>query len=126
MSSKSEENNSSRTTRYTSHALVEFRKSKWLPFGIYSGVLLDLSQGGFKMEFTGENHITPNSTYWISIPLGPLGIKYPNKFQAKIEARWFDGKRYRVGGTFLNLKETDRQVLEQVIEKLEEKGLANL
>jgi len=126
VSSKSEEKKVDRKTRYKSHALVEFRKSKWFPFHIHSGVLLDLSLGGFKMEFTGEHVIQANSNYWISIPLGPLGIATPSKFQAQIEARWFDNKRFRVGGSFLNLSEADKHVLSTIISRLEERGLAHL
>lgn len=122
MSSKTED----RKTRYKSHALVEFKKAKWLPFGVHSGVLLDLSLDGFKLEFTGEVYVKPNSTSWVSIPLSPLGIKAPGKFQGKVEVRWFDEKRFRIGGTFQGLSTTDKQILAQVIEVLEEKGLANL
>ena len=98
--------------------LVDFKKYKWWPFGVHSGVLLDLSLGGFKMEFTGEVSIKAPSSYWISIPLSPLGINHPLRFQAKVEVRWFDENRFRIGGTFAGLEEADEHVLEQVVEKL--------
>ena len=50
-------NNSSlknRESRFVSHAIVELRKFKHLPFFCHSAVLLDLSPSGFKLEFTGE------------------------------------------------------------------------
>ena len=122
MSSKSDD----RTTRYTSHALVEFKKNKILPFGIHSGVLLDLSLGGLKMEFTGESQAKEGKSYWITIPLSPLGIKAPKKFTAKIQCRWFDGDKFRLGGSFLGLQEVDLHILQQIINKLNERGLANL
>lgn len=122
MSSKTDDRN----TRYTSHALVELRKSKIIPFGIHSGVLLDLSLGGLKMEFTGESKAKQGSSYWITIPLSPLGINAPKKFMARIECRWFDNERYRLGGSFVGLEEVDTNLLQQIISKLEERGLANL
>lgn len=115
-----------RQKRYQSHALVDFKKNRWLPIGIHSGVLLDLSMSGFKMEFTGEVKANSGSTYWISIPLSPLGILAPAKFNAKIKCRWFDQERYRIGGTFSNLSESDKLILQKVIEKLDERGLAQL
>jgi hypothetical protein len=48
-----------RESRYASHALVELRRFKILPFGVHSAVLLDVSLGGFKIEFTGEINAKP-------------------------------------------------------------------
>ena len=76
------------------------------------------------MEFTGEVKIKAPSTCWISIPLSPLGINHPPRFQAKVEVKWFDENRYRIGGIFSGLEKNDEQILEQVIEKLSERGLA--
>ena len=66
-----------RAHRYISHALVEVRRFKLLPFFCDSAVLLDISASGFKLEFTGEVKVSPGNQYWLNIPLSPLGIYAP-------------------------------------------------
>ncbi len=112
-----------RAVRFTSHALVEIRRFRFLPFQCYSGVLLDISTGGFKLEFTGEIHVKPGAQYWLSIPLAPLGILAPKRIVCQVECRWFDSKRYRIGGVFMKLTRTEQLIIEQVIETLRTKGL---
>lgn len=114
--------NIARENRYPSHALVEVCKFKHLPFGIHSAVLLDISQSGFKAEFTTEVRVRPGTKYWLSIPLTPLGIFAPARLLCRGECRWFDEKKFRIGGTFAELDKTDRHILEQVIETLRERG----
>ena len=63
-----------RQQRYISHALVEVKRFKVLPFFCYSSVLLDISLGGFKLEFTSEVVITPGTQYWLNIPLSRLTL----------------------------------------------------
>lgn len=113
---------SSRQNRFQSHALVEIRKYKHLPFGVNSAVLLDISIGGFKAEFTSEVKAKPGEKFWISIPLSPLGIFAPSKFMCQAEFRWFDQKRFRVGGVFFKINEADTLILEKVIKTLQEKN----
>jgi len=107
-----------RPDRYLSHALVEVKKFKNLPFFCDSAVLLDLSSGGFKLEFTNEVRVEPGSRYWLSIPLSPLGIYAPKYLQLRSECRWFDDSRFRIGGTFIDLNKKDQMILEQVVENL--------
>ncbi len=111
-----------RENRYASHALVELRKFKHLPFRVHSAVLLDISLGGFKAEFTGEVKARSGEEFWLSVPLVPLGIFAPTRLFCRGETRWFDEKRFRIGGVFLQLTKTDRHVLEQVIETLRQRG----
>lgn len=113
---------SKREDRFPSHALVELRRFKHLPFFIHSAVLLDISRGGFKIEFTGEVGARPGDQYWINIPLTPLGIYAPSRMLCRGECRWFDEKRYRVGGVFMNLTKTDRHIIDQVVETLKKRG----
>lgn len=112
-----------REPRITSHALVDVKKFKHLPFFTESAVLLDLSVAGFKLEFTGEVESKPGVQYWLSIPLRPLGITSPNKLMCRAECRWFDESRFRIGGVFVNLTKADRLILEQVLEALRSKGM---
>jgi hypothetical protein len=107
-----------RQERIISHALVEVRRYRFLPFFCYSAVLLDISLNGFKLEFTSEVSLSPSRQYWLNIPLSPLGIYAPKKLTCKCECRWFDGKRFRIGGVFLNLTKTQKLVIEQAIEGL--------
>lgn len=111
-----------RESRYASHALVELRRFRHLPFGVHSAVLLDISLGGFKIEFTGESVIKPGVQFWLSIPLTPLGIYAPSRLLCKGECRWFDAKRYRLGGVFLQLTKTDRHIIDHVVETLKQRG----
>lgn len=111
-----------RQERFVSHALVEVRASRYFPIGIHSAVLLDISLGGFKLEFTGEVAAAPGKQYWLIIPLAPLGIFAPKRLMCKVECRWFDEKRYRIGGVFVGLSKTDQLLVEQTIESLKQHG----
>ncbi len=111
-----------RAQRYVSHALVEVKRFKYLPFFCDSAVLLDISVGGFKIEFTAEVQVAPGNQYWLSIPLSPLGIYAPKKLLCKCECRWFDETRYRIGGTFIDLSKTDRMLIEQIVSSLKSRG----
>jgi hypothetical protein len=120
--SNSSSNSSPRQDRFVSHALVEVRRYKLLPIFVKSAVLLDISLGGFKLEFTGEVKVSPGDQYWLSIPLTPLGIYAPTKLMIKSEVRWFDDKRFRMGGVFMQLTDTDKLVIEQILDSLKKRG----
>lgn len=111
-----------RDSRYLSHALLEVRRFRYLPFGIQSAVLLDISAGGFKIEYTGEFRAKPGSQFWLSIPLAPLGIYAPTRLMCQGECRWFDEKRFRVGGVFTNLTRADHLIIDQIIDTLKRRG----
>lgn len=111
-----------RADRFTSHALVEIRKYKSLPFFAKSAVLLDISTGGFKMEFTGEHRVHPGQHIWMRIPLTPLGIYSPTSLTILGEVKWFDDKKYRVGGVYLTLTDNERIIIDQVIDSLRKRG----
>lgn len=111
-----------RPARFTSHALAEVRKFKYLPFLCHSAVLLDISLGGFKLEFTGEVNATPGSQYWLSIPLSPLGIYAPSRLMCRAEVRWFDARRHRIGGVFMEITKKDQLIIEQIIDSLRKRG----
>jgi hypothetical protein len=115
-----------RENRYSSHALVELRRFRLLPFGVNSAVLLDISAGGFKAEFTGEAKVKPGDQFWLSIPLTPLGITAPGRLLCRGECRWFDGKRFRIGGVFLALSKNERLVMDQIISTLRARGAINI
>ena len=113
---------SGRAERFLSHALVEVRRFKFLPFFIRSAVLLDISLGGYKLEFTGEMIVRPGDQYWLNVPLTPLGIYAPSRLMIRSEVRWFDERRYRVGGTFIDLTDTDRLIIDQILDSLKKRG----
>lgn len=112
-----------RPSRYASHAIVEIRNYRHLPFGIHSAVLLDISLGGFKFEYTSEVTSKPGKQFWMAIPLAPLGIYAPSRLILRGECRWFDEGKYRVGGVFVDVNKVDSLILEQVIETLRQKGV---
>lgn len=112
---------SPRQERFVSHALVEVRKFRDLPFFCYSAVLLDVSLSGYKLEFTSEMNVKVGDTFWLNIPLSPLGIAAPKRLACKAECKWFDPKKFRMGGTFINLERNQELVLSQVVEVLQDK-----
>lgn len=91
-----------RPERVISHALVEMRHSSWWPFGIKSAVLLDVSEGGFKIEFTGKANYSQGDKLILSIPLSPFGISAPRAISIPVEVVWFDKEKMRCGGIFRN------------------------
>jgi PilZ domain len=121
-SSDSKQSVINRENRYTSHALVEYRKFKYLPLNIHSAVLLDISLGGFKIEFTSEKKVKTGEQFWLHIPLTPLGIYAPARLICRGECRWFDTNRYRLGGIFTDLSKTDRLIIDQIVDTLKVRG----
>ncbi len=107
-------------TRYESHALLEVRTSKWNPFAIESAILIDLSWGGFKIEFVGSlKPIRPESWLRLSIPLAPFGIALPQMLKVEAQTKWFDERSSRCGGVFLHSTEDERLVIGKIIEFVE-------
>lgn len=111
-----------RAKRFLSHTLVELRQWKKIPFFCYSAVVLDISTGGFKLEFTGETVSVPGKRYWLHVPLAPLGIPSPKYFSCLCECRWFDPKRYRMGGSFVNLSPEDLKLIELMMNSIKTRG----
>lgn len=111
-----------RAKRFLSHTLVELRQFKRLPFFCSSAVVLDISSGGFKLEFTGETLSVPGKRYWLHIPLTPLGIPSPRTFSCLCECRWFDPKRFRMGGSFVNLSAEDHKLIEVIMNSIKTRG----
>ena len=122
LAAKSNNSLTNRESRFVSHAIVEMRKFKHLPFYCHSAVLLDLSPSGFKLEFTGETQIEPGDVYWLQIPLSSFGIYTPKSITVKCQCRWFDFSRYRVGGAFLNVSKRDLVIIESILENLTNKS----
>ena len=117
---KTPDNHVDRKDRFISHALVEVRKYRWWPFGIHSAVLLDISLQGFKCEFTAPFEASIGDCYWLTIPLPPLGIFAPAKLTCLSECRWFDKNKMRIGGVFVELDKTQRLLIEQVVNTLDQ------
>lgn len=110
-----------RPQRFMSHALVEVRKFKRLPFLIQSGILLDMSSAGFKIEFTSMNpKVKRGDSLWLHIPLSPLGIRGPGVLSCKIEVRWFDERASRMGGVFIDLDHLSLLTIEQIISRFKD------
>ena len=111
-----------RPARYISHALVEVKKFRNLPFFVHSAILLDMSVAGFKIEFTGQTRFEPGAQMWIQIPLYPLGIKGPKYLSCRVEVKWFDDTRMRMGGVFVNIEKASKSLVDQVISRLRDGG----
>jgi hypothetical protein len=111
-----------RAQRFLSHTLVELRQFKYLPFFCDSAVVLDISSGGFKLEFTGETFFVPGKRSWLYIPLMPLGINNPRKLLCLCECRWFDPKRFRMGGSFVNPSADEVELIEKIMGSIKARG----
>jgi len=112
-----------RAERVISHALVEMRPYRWLPFGIKSAVLLDLSSSGFKAEFTGAVQCKTGDRFFMHIPLMPFGIKAPSSISCAVIVKWFDPQKMRIGGIFDSVTNTNQVYLDQIIAKVKVQGL---
>ena len=111
-----------RQERIRSHTFVELRRFKHLPIFCHSAVLLDVSLGGFKVEFTGEVKLEPGQKYWVMIPMSPLGIVDTPKIYCLGECRWFDDTRFRMGGIFLNLGREEMAAIEKIVTVLKKRS----
>jgi len=106
----------SRAERVISHALVEVRRHpRWWPFGVRSAVLLDVSETGFKIEFTGQASYQGGEKLFMEIPLHPFGILAPRSIVLSIQIVWFDSQKMRCGGVFLNPNHTVSVVLQKIM-----------
>lgn len=121
LASKNNSSLANRESRFVSHAIVELRRFKHLPFYCHSAVLLDLSPSGFKIEFTGETQVEPGDIYWLQIPLASFGIYTPKSITIKCQCRWFDSSRYRIGGAFINIAKRETVIIESMLENLTKK-----
>ena len=108
-----------RDQRYPSHALIDVSTSKWNPFSECSAVLLDLSQGGFKIEFVNPVVLKTGMKINLTIRLSPFGILTPEHLKLKAEVKWFDPDKLRCGGLFVGPSEADFYVLDKVIAQLQ-------
>lgn len=115
MNSPSQPNQTDRSERVMSHALVELRSHSWWPFGIKSAVLLDLSATGFKIELTGPANIALESIHLLTIPLSPFGLAAPSYIQTKVKIKWFQKEKMRIGGTFESVRPSDTIYLDRII-----------
>ena len=114
---------SGRAERFQSHALVELRRFRLFSWFPKSAVLLDLSMGGFKLEFSGPTTVLSGERFWLTIPLRPLGVLGPPAVVLRVEVKWYDQGRGRVGGVFLNPSKVERMLLVQLVENLRQRGL---
>ena len=110
-----------RQERFLSHAVVDVCKYRYLPVFVQSAMLLDISVGGFKLEFFSENMVSSGNQFWLKIPLSPLGVYAPKTLISRCECRWYDAQRMRMGGAFFETTKTQQIILEQVVEGLKDR-----
>ena len=109
--------------RYRAHVLAELKKYRWIPFfSTYSGVIIDLSDFGMKFSFSAEVDIKPFTSCFVRIPLASLNIEEPRMFEANVEVKWFDQKKYKMGALFINLNASQKKLLKKMISALNEKN----
>jgi hypothetical protein len=47
----------------------------------------------------------------------------PQRLSLPIEVRWFDDRRYRIGGVFLEISNEQKSVVDRVVKSLKNRGL---
>ena len=107
-----------RAERHLTHLVVSIRKKSWLPIAWSTGVLLDISAGGFKIELVDNKLPTPGKNYWINLPLSQIGIAHPKKLGIKCRCIWMDKVKHIMGGSFIEQDAEQLDILEIVIAKL--------
>jgi len=112
-----------RPERFVSHALVEVRRFKTLPFFVQSGILLDMSTAGIKVEFTSNNvSLKAGDLRWLHIPMAPLGLRGMKDLICQVDIRWFDRASARMGGVFTQMDPVSQMLVEQIVQRLRESG----
>ncbi|MCY4444247.1 MAG: PilZ domain-containing protein [Proteobacteria bacterium] len=111
--------------RHRTYILAELKKYRWVPLlSTYSGVVLDISEAGVKVAFSGNVDVKPYSHYFVRIPLSPLGISKPRFFECKLEVKWFDQRNFRLGGLFINISDVQKSLLAKMVESVDRSTLA--
>ncbi len=110
-----------RPDRFFSHAAIEVRRVKWLPFFCQSGILLDVSPAGFKIEVMGDTRQKVGTRFWIHMPLISFGIHDLEKLDLLAEAKWIDPEKCRIGGIFVDLDAQSRETIERIVNRLSSK-----
>jgi len=112
------------TKRFDSHNLVEVSLSKWNFLNTESAVLLDISETGCKIEFVSNiKPLKKGDVIILSILLSPFNIFAPNKLKLKFMIKWFDTKTLRSGGIFISVEKEQIIILDQIINKVINKGI---
>lgn len=111
-----------RPDRFFSHAAIEVRKVRWLPIFCQSGILLDISPGGFKIEVMGEARQQVGERFWIRIPLIAFGIQDLENLDLLSEAKWVDKEKCRLGGIFVDIDVQSRETIERIVARLAAKS----
>lgn len=105
-----------RGERYNTHTYVTIQSNRFFSLTPMSGVLLDISSSGFKIELVGNKlSLEAGKRYWLSIPLHQLGVLSPSKLSLKIECVWIDQDKYICGGIFLETSTAQKELIESVI-----------
>lgn len=110
-----------RPERFFSHAAIEIRSVRWLPIFCQSGILLDLSPGGFKIEVMGDIRRKAGDRFWINMPLVSFGINDLESLDLLAEAKWVDTEKCRLGGVFVDLDAQSRETIERIVARLSAK-----
>jgi hypothetical protein len=115
-----------RPDRFFSHAVVELRKIQWLPIFCQSGILLDLSQAGFKIEVMGTVKNKANERFWLHLPLAAFGIQDLPNLSLRAEAKWVDHAQCRIGGVFVDVDSHSKDVIDRILARLAGKAQAKI
>ncbi len=104
-----------RPDRFFSHAFVEARTVRWLPIFCQSGILLDFSLSGFKIEIMGSLKHKANDRFWLHLPLLPFGIHDLTSIDLRAEVKWVDEDHCRIGGIFVDLDPNSKEIVERIL-----------
>ncbi len=110
-----------RPDRFFSHAVVEVRAVRWLPIFCQSGILLDLSLGGFKLEIMGSIKYKIDDQFWLHLPLAAFGVHDLPSLDLRAQAKWVNQEHSRIGGVFVDLDPNSKEVIERILSGISDK-----
>ncbi len=115
-----------RPDRFFSHAVIEARSVRWLPIFCQSGILLDLSQAGFKIEIMGAVKHKAGDRFWLHIPLAGFGITELSALDLRAEVKWIDPELSRMGGVFIDTDSSSKELIDRMLGKLSSQPKAKM
>lgn len=115
-----------RPDRFFSHAVIEARSVRWLPIFCQSGILLDLSQAGFKVEIMGTVKHKAGDRFWLHIPLAGFAINELTALDLRAEVKWIDAELSRMGGVFVGIDASSKELIDRMLGKLSNQPKAKM
>ncbi len=111
-----------RAERRTAHLPVTVRRFRYVPFFSVDAQLIDLSEGGAKLQFPPNVSAKPGAKFWVEVPRMMDGAGGKGALYLLAECRWCNGIDATLGVTFEVQGEDELDVLKKLISDLKALG----